>query len=84
MTCGSNSSKSEEIPSTPQPKPRLEIIHPLELDGAAVQVVRNDKSNNNTSYDETSETKNESYNSWQSNASTPQHIAGKVSFYCKR
>ncbi|XP_029164013.1 uncharacterized protein LOC114935355 isoform X2 [Nylanderia fulva] len=31
--------KSDEIPSTPQPKPRLEIIHPLELDGAAVEVV---------------------------------------------
>ncbi|XP_058800175.1 uncharacterized protein LOC131669361 isoform X2 [Phymastichus coffea] len=43
MTCGS---KSDEIPSTPQPKPRLEIIHPLELDGAAVQVVRNDKNAN--------------------------------------
>ncbi|XP_070154512.1 serine-rich adhesin for platelets isoform X2 [Polyergus mexicanus] len=33
------SGKSDEIPSTPQPKPRLEIIHPLELDGAAVEVV---------------------------------------------
>lgn len=35
--------KSDEIPSTPQPKPRLEIIHPLELDGAAVEVVGNDR-----------------------------------------
>lgn len=33
------SGKSDEIPSTSQPKPRLEIIHPLELDGAAVEVV---------------------------------------------
>ncbi|XP_076677123.1 uncharacterized protein LOC143373614 isoform X3 [Andrena cerasifolii] len=33
----------DEIPSTPQPKPRLEIIHPLELDGAAVEVVGNDR-----------------------------------------
>lgn len=35
--------KADEIPSTPQPKPRLEIIHPLELDGAAVEVVGNDR-----------------------------------------
>lgn len=35
--------KTDEIPSTPQPKPRLEIIHPLELDGAAVEVVGNDR-----------------------------------------
>lgn len=40
MTCNS---RSDEIPSTPQPKPRLEIIHPLELDGAAVQVLRSEK-----------------------------------------
>jgi hypothetical protein len=37
------SAKTDEIPSTPQPKPRLEIIHPLELDGAAVEVVGNDR-----------------------------------------
>ncbi|XP_066582439.1 serine-rich adhesin for platelets isoform X2 [Prorops nasuta] len=44
MTCGhNNSAKADEIPSTPQPKPRLEIIHPLELDGAAVEVVGNDR-----------------------------------------
>ncbi|XP_031787298.1 inner centromere protein A isoform X2 [Nasonia vitripennis] len=43
MTGGSSGSRNDEIPSTPQPKPRLEIIHPLELDGAAVQVLRNDK-----------------------------------------
>nr|XP_031847524.1 treacle protein isoform X1 [Nomia melanderi]XP_031847525.1 treacle protein isoform X1 [Nomia melanderi]XP_031847526.1 treacle protein isoform X1 [Nomia melanderi]XP_031847528.1 treacle protein isoform X1 [Nomia melanderi] len=36
-------SRIDEIPSTPQPKPRLEIIHPLELDGAAVEVVGNDR-----------------------------------------
>ncbi|XP_033209949.1 uncharacterized protein LOC117168421 isoform X2 [Belonocnema kinseyi] len=42
MTCGSTSSRMNEIPSTPQPKPRLEIIHPLELDGAAVQVLGNE------------------------------------------
>ncbi|XP_025158286.1 uncharacterized protein LOC105181795 isoform X2 [Harpegnathos saltator] len=35
--------RTDEIPSTPQPKPRLEIIHPLELDGAAVEVVGNDR-----------------------------------------
>lgn len=38
-----SSSRIDEIPSTPQPKPRLEIIHPLELDGAAVEVVGNDR-----------------------------------------
>ncbi|XP_043465400.1 uncharacterized protein LOC122500505 isoform X2 [Leptopilina heterotoma] len=41
MTCGYGS-RMDEIPSTPQPKPRLEIIHPLELDGAAVQVLGNE------------------------------------------
>lgn len=41
MTCGS-AFRMDEIPSTPQPKPRLEIIHPLELDGAAVQVLGNE------------------------------------------
>ncbi|KAK9298836.1 hypothetical protein QLX08_007980 [Tetragonisca angustula] len=40
-----SSSRIDEIPSTPQPKPRLEIIHPLELDGAAVEVVGNDRIN---------------------------------------
>lgn len=35
--------RTDEIPSTPQPKPRLEIIHPLELDGAAVEVVGTDR-----------------------------------------
>lgn len=38
-----SNSRIDEIPSTPQPKPRLEIIHPLELDGAAVEVVGNDR-----------------------------------------
>ncbi|XP_014486857.1 PREDICTED: serine/arginine repetitive matrix protein 2 isoform X2 [Dinoponera quadriceps] len=41
QTSGARS--TDEIPSTPQPKPRLEIIHPLELDGAAVEVVGNDR-----------------------------------------
>lgn len=40
---GGHASRIDEIPSTPQPKPRLEIIHPLELDGAAVEVVGNDR-----------------------------------------
>ncbi|XP_047370567.1 uncharacterized protein LOC124957596 isoform X2 [Vespa velutina] len=44
MTSGHTSnSRLDEIPSTPQPKLRLEIIHPLELDGAAVEVVGNDR-----------------------------------------
>lgn len=43
MVGGGSSSRIDEIPSTPQPKPRLEIIHPLELDGAAVEVVGNDR-----------------------------------------
>ncbi|XP_025267179.1 uncharacterized protein LOC105259582 isoform X2 [Camponotus floridanus] len=44
--------KSDEIPSTPQPKPRLEIIHPLELDGAAVEVVGNDRVARNVGEDQ--------------------------------
>ncbi|XP_076296037.1 uncharacterized protein LOC143216652 isoform X1 [Lasioglossum baleicum] len=43
MVSGHGSVRTDEIPSTPQPKPRLEIIHPLELDGAAVEVVGNDR-----------------------------------------
>lgn len=44
MTSGHvSNSRVDEIPSTPQPKLRLEIIHPLELDGAAVEVVGNDR-----------------------------------------
>lgn len=43
MVNGQSNSRIDEIPSTPQPKPRLEIIHPLELDGAAVEVVGNDR-----------------------------------------
>nr|XP_050844585.1 uncharacterized protein LOC127061574 isoform X2 [Vespula vulgaris] len=44
MTSGhASNSRLDEIPSTPQPKLRLEIIHPLELDGAAVEVVGNDR-----------------------------------------
>ncbi|XP_043267223.1 uncharacterized protein [Venturia canescens] len=46
MTCGNgagSNSRTDEIPTTPQPKPRLEIIHPLELDGAAVEVLRHDR-----------------------------------------
>ncbi|XP_015598904.1 PHD finger protein rhinoceros isoform X2 [Cephus cinctus] len=43
MIPGGSSPKIDEIPSTPQPKQRLEIIHPLELDGAAVEVVSSDR-----------------------------------------
>ncbi|XP_077271941.1 uncharacterized protein LOC143902700 isoform X1 [Temnothorax americanus] len=43
ITGQTSGAKTDEIPSTPQPKPRLEIIHPLELDGAAVEVVGNDR-----------------------------------------
>ncbi|KAG7190663.1 hypothetical protein KM043_006741 [Ampulex compressa] len=42
MTIG-HASRMDDIPCTPQPKPRLEIIHPLELDGAAVEVLGNDR-----------------------------------------
>ncbi|XP_015113451.1 uncharacterized protein LOC107038709 isoform X2 [Diachasma alloeum] len=42
-TMASSATKVDEIPGTIQPKPRLEIIHPLELDGAAVEVLRHDK-----------------------------------------
>jgi len=43
ITGQTSGAKTDEIPSTPQPKPRLEIIHPLELDGAAVEVVGSDR-----------------------------------------
>ncbi|XP_018338565.1 PREDICTED: uncharacterized protein LOC108746350 isoform X2 [Trachymyrmex septentrionalis] len=43
ITGQTSGARTDEIPSTPQPKPRLEIIHPLELDGAAVEVVGNDR-----------------------------------------
>ncbi|XP_018392509.1 PREDICTED: uncharacterized protein LOC108771665 isoform X2 [Cyphomyrmex costatus] len=43
ITGQTSGAKTDEIPSTPQPKLRLEIIHPLELDGAAVEVVGNDR-----------------------------------------
>lgn len=43
VTGQTSGARADEIPSTPQPKPRLEIIHPLELDGAAVEVVGNDR-----------------------------------------
>ncbi|XP_053975417.1 uncharacterized protein LOC128874590 isoform X1 [Hylaeus volcanicus] len=43
MVGHSSNARIDEIPTTPQPKPRLEIIHPLELDGAAVEVVGNDR-----------------------------------------
>lgn len=69
MTC-SNGMRSDEIPSTPQPKPRLEIIHPLELDGAAVQVVRNEKSEDVIDF------KFKNQNSLPS-VHSPQHVAGK-------
>ncbi|XP_063982368.1 uncharacterized protein LOC135165194 isoform X2 [Diachasmimorpha longicaudata] len=42
-TMTSSATKVDEIPGIIQPKPRLEIIHPLELDGAAVEVLRHDK-----------------------------------------
>lgn len=69
MTC-SNGSRSDEIPSTPQPKPRLEIIHPLELDGAAVQVVRNEKSEDTIDFKIKSAGSSPSVHS-------PQHVAGR-------
>ncbi|XP_011646249.1 uncharacterized protein LOC105432933 isoform X1 [Pogonomyrmex barbatus] len=53
ITGQTSGAKTDEIPSTPQPKPRLEIIHPLELDGAAVEVVGNDRINARTSEDQT-------------------------------
>ncbi|XP_011500954.1 PREDICTED: serine/arginine repetitive matrix protein 2-like [Ceratosolen solmsi marchali] len=71
MTGSSSGSRNVEIPSTPQPKPRLEIIHPLELDGAAVQVLRNEKS---CGEDSTDSTKSESQsNGWQGSHAA-QHL----------
>ncbi|XP_012525975.1 uncharacterized protein LOC105830869 isoform X2 [Monomorium pharaonis] len=53
ITGQTSGAKTDEIPSTPQPKPRLEIIHPLELDGAAVEVVGNDRITTRTGEDQT-------------------------------
>lgn len=53
VTGQTSSARTDEIPSTPQPKPRLEIIHPLELDGAAVEVVGNDRIASRISEDQT-------------------------------
>lgn len=44
---GASGSRLDEIPTSPQPKPRLEIIHPLELDGAAVEVLRHERISRN-------------------------------------
>ncbi|KAJ8686935.1 hypothetical protein QAD02_022729 [Eretmocerus hayati] len=71
MTC----MRCDEIPSTPQPKPKLEIIHPLELDGAAVQVVRNDKSDGAT----TTESKNECPSNSPTSHFGPPHITARPS-----
>lgn len=70
--------KTDEIPSTPQPKPRLEIIHPLELDGAAVEVVGNDRIAARTGEDQTDScgAKNDSSRT----ARFPPPIAGKHEF----
>lgn len=76
MTCGSGSgsnSRTDEIPTTPQPKPRLEIIHPLELDGAAVEVLRHDRIVQ--SGEDVPDSKSE--NSTQSPGNHP-HVAGKL------
>ena len=73
---GNSSGKSDEIPSTPQPKPRLEIIHPLELDGAAVQVLRNDKTSGEDSTDSKSE------HPINSTSSPPVHGAHHVTRKC--
>lgn len=53
ITGQTSGARTDEIPSTPQPKPRLEIIHPLELDGAAVEVVGNDRIANRIGEDQT-------------------------------
>lgn len=44
IATGSFFESLENVPQTVQLKPRPEIIHPLELDGAAVEVLRYDKS----------------------------------------
>ncbi|XP_032665787.1 uncharacterized protein LOC116841668 isoform X2 [Odontomachus brunneus] len=53
VTGQTSGARTDEIPSTPQPKPRLEIIHPLELDGAAVEVVGNDRTVSRIGEDQT-------------------------------
>ena len=78
MTCGSGGSKMDEIPSTPQPKPRLEIIHPLELDGAAVQVLGNE-GHSRVSEDVTDSRNDGSLTSFSQMTNGVQHITSKFS-----
>lgn len=43
MTCAALGARIDKLPTTPQNRPRIEIIHPLDLNGAGVQVVRSEK-----------------------------------------
>lgn len=70
--------KTDEIPSTPQPKPRLEIIHPLELDGAAVEVVGNDRITARIGEDQTDSSG--AKNDGSRTTRFPPSIAGKHGF----
>ncbi|KAL7292175.1 hypothetical protein TKK_0014130 [Trichogramma kaykai] len=81
-SAGSSSLRSDEIPCTPQPKPRLEIIHPLELDGAAVQVVlRGDKSIKDKSVEPAKSATDSALNNGysQANPSSPHQVTARPS-----
>lgn len=79
ITGQTSGAKIDEIPSTPQPKPRLEIIHPLELNGAAVEVVGNDRITARMGEDQTDfcGVKNDGSRT----ARFPPSIAGKHEFF---
>jgi len=82
ITGQTSGAKTDEIPSTPQPKPRLEIIHPLELDGAAVEVVGSDRITARMDEDQTDAcgVKNDGSRM----ARFPPSIAGKHGFFVLR
>lgn len=76
-----SNARIDEIPSTPQPKPRLEIIHPLELDGAAVEVVGNDRiSRISEDQPDSCGSRNDTGRATRSPLSTGSHAAGEPSF----
>ncbi|XP_012281505.1 uncharacterized protein LOC105700329 isoform X2 [Orussus abietinus] len=69
------SGRIDEIPCTPQPKPRLEIIHPLELDGAAVEVLGHERIAKTG--EDVVDSKNESGQNSQTQSAGPHHATSR-------
>lgn len=81
MVGHSSNARIDEIPTTPQPKPRLEIIHPLELDGAAVEVVGNDRiSRISEDQPDSCGPRNDAGRATRSPLSAGTHAAGELPF----